>query len=267
MRAALERPPISQAMRHTAKEPGRLRSISRNPAAIEDRAFDQRAYRYAELPAEAPPVPQGPTGGSTEVSTDGAAGGSTFGSMGHSMRNRLIAAVLALGLLPALLAGAAAYVSSHYVAETWVGRSELIFHLPELSGDAASRFLATQPVIVASYPLVEPIAGVERLPVEEVTRGLSASLVQGSTLMRIEYRDTDQARILRVLEGLTEGYLTLLRDMALVEGASHRLLSAPFLLEEPVGPRPMRAAAIGAVIGLAVAFAGLVVTAQLRRPG
>lgn len=247
MSATLERATMSRPRHAAAEEASQLRASARGPAANGTWDADLRAPRHAELPPDE-------YLGSRQ-------------SRHFSMRGRLIAAVLALGLLPALLAGAAAFIASHYLAEVWVGRSELIFQLPELSGDAANRFLATQPVIVASYPLVEPIAGVERLPVEEVTRGLSASLVQGSTLMRIEYRDTDQARILRVLEGLTEGYLTLLRDMALVEGASHRLLSAPFVLEEPVGPKPMRAAAIGAVIGLAVAFAGLVVTAQLRRPG
>lgn len=171
-----------------------------------------------------------------------------------------------LGVLPVLLAAAAAYTAAQYLDEVWGGRSEIMFHLPELAGDAANRFLATQPVVVRSYPVVEPVARAEALPVEDLLDNLAATMVQGSTLMRIEYHDVDAERIIRVLEGVTLGYLGLLRDIALIEGASHRILSAPYLLEEPVSPRPIRAAAIGAVVGLAVAFAGLVILAQLRRP-
>jgi hypothetical protein len=171
-----------------------------------------------------------------------------------------------LCLLPVLLAGSAAYVAANYIDEIRAGRSEIMFHLPELAGDAANRFLATQPVVVRSYPVVEPVARAEAMPVDDILDNLDVTMVQGSTLMRIEYHDVDSERIVRVLEALTVGYLSLLRDIALIEGASHRLLSAPYLLEDPVGPRPLRAAAIGAVVGLAVAFAGLVVLAQLRRP-
>ena len=171
-----------------------------------------------------------------------------------------------LCVLPVLLAAAAAYTAAHYLDELRGGRSEIMFHLPELAGDAANRFLATQPVVVRSYPVVEPVARAEAMPVEDLLDNLDASLVQGSTLMRIEYHDVDAERIVRVLEGVTIGYLALLRDIALIEGASHRILSAPYLLEEPVSPRPIRAAAIGAVVGIAVAFAGLVILAQLRRP-
>jgi len=171
-----------------------------------------------------------------------------------------------LGVLPVLLAAAAAYTAANYLDELHGGRSEIMFHLPELAGDAANRFLATQPVVVRSYPVVEPVARAEAMPVEDLLDNLDASMVQGSTLMRIEYHDVDAERIVRVLEGVTMGYLSLLRDIALIEGASHRILSAPYLLEDPVSPRPLRAAAIGAVVGLAVAFAGLVILAQLRRP-
>jgi len=171
-----------------------------------------------------------------------------------------------LGALPVLLAAAAAYTAANYLDEVWGGRSEIMFHLPELAGDAANRFLATQPVVVRSYPVVEPVARAEAMPVEDLLDNLAATMVQGSTLMRIEYHDVDVERIIRVLEGVTIGYLGLLRDIALIEGASHRILSAPYLLEDPVSPRPIRAAAIGAVVGLAFAFAGLVILAQLRRP-
>jgi hypothetical protein len=171
-----------------------------------------------------------------------------------------------LCLLPVLLAGTAAYVAANYLDEVRAGRSEIMFHLPELAGDAANRFLATQPVVARSYPVVEPVARAEAMPTGDILDNLDITMAQGSTMMRIEYHDVDSARIVRVLESLTMGYLGLLRDIALIEGASHRLLSAPYLLEDPVGPRPLRAAAIGAVVGLAVAFASLVVLAQLRRP-
>lgn len=181
-------------------------------------------------------------------------------------RARFFTWLAALLLLPVILAAAAAYGAATYLDEVHAGRSEIMFHLPTHAGDAASRFLATQPVIAQSRPVVEPVARAEDLEVDALLENLDVFLVAGSTLMRFEYEDTDPARITRVLEGLTLGYLTLLRDVALIEGVSHRLLGAPYLLDELVAPKPLRAAALGAVVGLAVAFAGLVILAQTRRP-
>jgi hypothetical protein len=179
---------------------------------------------------------------------------------------RILLSLALLLLLPVVLAATAGYVAATYLEEVRAGRSEIMFHLPELAGDAAGRFLATQPVVVRSYPVVEPVARAEAMPVSDILDNLDVTMVESSALMRIEYQDTDSERILRVLEAVTVGYLGLLRDIAMIEGASHRILSAPYLLEEPVGPKPIQAAAIAAVVGLAVAFAGLVILAQLRRP-
>jgi hypothetical protein len=179
---------------------------------------------------------------------------------------RILLSLALLFLLPVVLAATAGYFAATYLEEVRAGRSEIMFHLPDLAGDAAGRFLATQPVVVRSYPVVEPVARAEAMPVNDILGNLDVTMVQSSALMRIEYQDTDSERILRVLEAVTVGYLGLLRDIAMIEGASHRILSAPYLLEEPVGPKPIQAAAIAAVVGLAVAFAGLVILAQLRRP-
>ncbi len=255
--------------------------------------LDQRPSR---LPAHVAPLPEGPepaTGpiaarsttarSTTERSTidrgrlprgavTAGAAASTLPLDGPPIRRRgsgigrVFLWLTLLGILPVLLAATAAYLAAAYLDEQYGGRSEIMFHLPELAGDAANRFLATQPVVARSFPVVGPVAQAEAMPVEDLLANLDTTLVQGSTLMRIEYHDVDAERILRVLEGLTTGYLALLRDIALIEGASHRILSAPYLLEDPVSPRPIRAAAIGAVVGLAVAFAGLVILAQLRRP-
>lgn len=233
----------------TADTPPALRHAEAAP--VSRPLADQRLPRGAGAETRTSP---------TASATDSPAGRPAAG------RGRFLLWLGLLCLLPVLLAGTAAYVAANYLDEVRAGRSEIMFHLPELAGDAANRFLATQPVVARSYPVVEPVARAEAMPVDDILDNLDVTMVQGSTMMRIEYHDVDSDRIVRVLEALTIGYLGLLRDIALIEGASHRLLSAPYLLEDPVGPRPLRAAAIGAVVGLAVAFAGLVVLAQLRRP-
>jgi hypothetical protein len=43
------------------------------------------------------------------------------------------------------------------------------------------------------------------------------------------------------------------------------ILVPVFLLDEPVWPKPLQAAAVGAATGLSIAIAGLALVAQLRR--
>jgi len=216
--------------------------------------------RQAGQPTD-PRLPHGDGSVPAAAVADAAAAGRRTPGIG-----RILLSLALLLLLPVVLAATAGYFAANYLEEVRAGRSEIMFHLPDLAGDAAGRFLATQPVVVRSYPVVEPVARAEAMPVSAILDNLSVTMVESSALMRIQYEDTDSERILRVLEAVTVSYLGLLRDIAMIEGASHRILSAPYLLEDPVGPKPIQAAAIAAVVGLAVAFAGLVILAQLRRP-
>jgi uncharacterized protein involved in exopolysaccharide biosynthesis len=80
--------------------------------------------------------------------------------------------------------------------------------------------------------------------------------------MRIEYRDEDQARATEIVGAITDRYLIALRDYEPSQGGQHRILLPATPLEDPVYPKPSRAAAIGAAIGLMVAAAGIFVRMQ-----
>ncbi len=54
----------------------------------------------------------------------------------------------------------------------------------------------------------------------------------------------------------------MLQELASQEDIRLRVLTPPFLLEEPVSPKPLRAAAVGAVVGMALAMIGIILWVQ-----
>ncbi len=83
--------------------------------------------------------------------------------------------------------------------------------------------------------------------------------------MRIEFATHSQTAALDVIRLVTQRYLQALRPIEAAEGASHQILVPPFLLDEPVWPRPMQATALGALLGLAMS-AGVLALRQQQRP-
>lgn len=171
--------------------------------------------------------------------------------------------LIALLLLPVVLAAAGAYLVASRIEKTYAARSEILFHLAR-GGDVAERFLATQSVVAQSRAVLTPVARKLLVPVEALEERLKVEFPKGSSVMRLQYADPDGAAALDVVRAVTDQYLTALRQIEVAEGGGHQLFVPPYLLDEPVWPQPLQAAAVGAAVGLAIAAAALVLVQQSR---
>lgn len=178
--------------------------------------------------------------------------------------SRSLAGLAALLVLPALLCAAAAYGAATLLDKVYAARTEILFHMTR-PGDQAERFLATQAVVARSRTVLDPVAAELGVPVERIEEDLSVDFPKGSAVMRIEFATHSQTAALDVIRLVTQRYLQALRPIEAAEGASHQILVPPFLLDEPVWPRPLQATALGGLLGLAIS-AGLLALRQQQRP-
>jgi capsular polysaccharide biosynthesis protein len=165
---------------------------------------------------------------------------------------------------PVLVAALGAYIVSALSANVYAARSEIVFSLREMGWDLAERFLATQLVIAESRSTLGPVAEQFSIPIGNLENDFHADFVKSSGVMRLEYRHSDGAMAQNVVRAITDRYLVALREIEQVEGGSHRLLTPASVMEDPIAPKPLRTAVIGALAGLAVAAAAIVLRAQLR---
>jgi uncharacterized protein involved in exopolysaccharide biosynthesis len=172
--------------------------------------------------------------------------------------------LVALLIVPALLGAAAAYGGSTLLDKVYAARSEILFHMTR-PDDHAERFLATQAVVAQSRSILGPVAAELGVPTERIEEDLSIGFPRGSAVMRLEFAAHSQTAALDVVKLVTQRYLNALRPIEAAEGASHQVLVPPFLLDEPVWPRPLQATALGGLIGLAISAALLALRQQPRR--
>ncbi|MFO1070028.1 MAG: hypothetical protein U1E14_16035 [Geminicoccaceae bacterium] len=172
---------------------------------------------------------------------------------------------LALLLACAVVGAGVAYAVATQLQAVRVARADILFVL-DLDGAAAERFLSTQAVIAESQAVLGPVGSERGLDVGRLEKGFDVSFPKGAAVMRLEYHDTDPAQATAVLSALTDRYLLMLRQMQGVGASGHQLIVPPYLVEDAAWPRPLQAAALGAVIGLAVAATALLLFSQRPRP-
>lgn len=166
-------------------------------------------------------------------------------------------------VLPVLVAALAAYAVASQGQAVYAGRSEIILDLRNLGWDTADRILGTQLAIAESRAVLAPVAEKLAVPVSELERRLSAELIRNSSIIRLQYEDPNPSRALDITSAITERFQSVLQGLPAVQGDIHlKVLTAPFLLEEPVSPKPLRAAAVGAVVGMALAMIGIILWVQ-----
>jgi capsular polysaccharide biosynthesis protein len=168
-----------------------------------------------------------------------------------------------LAIAPVIIATAASLLLWALSPTLYGARSEVAFDIRSLGWDAAERYLATQIVIAESPPILSPVAAVFSLPVRDVEKHLQVEIVRSSGVMRIQYANRDAQTALGVVKAITDRYLVSLRVGELVEGGAHRLLTPASLLPEPVSQGALRAALLGAMAGLVIAVAGVILRTQL----
>jgi capsular polysaccharide biosynthesis protein len=164
--------------------------------------------------------------------------------------------------VPILVGALAAYLVAILSPNIYGARTEIVFDVSSYDWNGAERFLATQLVIVKARSILNPISNATKIPLKELEEDLVVEMLGSSDVMRIEYRDEDQARATEIVGAITDRYLIALRDYEPSQGGQHRILLPATPLEDPVYPKPSRAAAIGAAIGLMVAAAGIFVRMQ-----
>lgn len=183
-------------------------------------------------------------------------------------RGRRRAAVLLALTVAALLAApaAAAAVFSANQPSEYAAVVELI-HQPEDGGtvEGVDREMATHQVLLQRRLLVQEVADDAGRSTDELADDLSVEIVDGSSVLRVQVVDTDPDRAREALGDLVDRYLASADRLAATSDIGRlRVLAPPALLDEPVGPQPLRAGAAGLLLG--IFLAGLLLALlRLRR--
>lgn len=168
-----------------------------------------------------------------------------------------------LAIAPVLVATVGALFLWALSPNLYAARSEITFEVRGLNWDTAERFLATQIVIAESQSTLSPVAATFNLPIRDLEKNLQVEIVRSSGVMRLQYEDHNAQTALGIVKAITDRYLVSLRESELAEGGGHRLLTPPSLLSEPVSLKPLHAAVLGAMAGLVIAVAGVILRTQL----
>jgi capsular polysaccharide biosynthesis protein len=176
---------------------------------------------------------------------------------------RIDVSMAALPIVAIVLGAIAAYLFASQQAPRFAAQSDVVFELRELDWAVAERFLATQKVIVKSHATLDAVAEKTEASIDQLEHDLTVEVIESSGVMRFQYVDESSPTALTVLKMVIERYLLLVRQFEQAEGGSHLLLTPPFAIEGPVSPRPLRAAALGALAGFLLGALLVMVKTQL----
>jgi capsular polysaccharide biosynthesis protein len=158
-----------------------------------------------------------------------------------------------------------AFAVAWYSERVYAGRAEVILDLQGVTWDAAERFIGTELAVANSRAVLGPVSQKFRVSMEELTGNLSVEVLRNSSIVQLEYESANASLALELTKAITEQYVAVMQELAASGDLHFRVLTAPFLLETPVSPQPLRAAVLGAVAGLALAVTGIILWAQLWR--
>jgi len=158
---------------------------------------------------------------------------------------------------------------------TWAAEVELLHEAADPStAEGVQREMATQQVLLLRRPLVEDAAAAVGRDPESLLDDVSVEIVEDSAVLQLQVRDRDEERALETVQYLADHYL---ESAGQPPGAAEapdapaapdigtlRVLGEPWVLDEPVAPEPLRAAAAGFLLG-SVLVAVLLVLARLQR--
>jgi capsular polysaccharide biosynthesis protein len=171
---------------------------------------------------------------------------------------RWATATLALVLAAVFLlppAGAAAWSAAQ--RPTYAVEVDLLYEASDRSTvDSIERELATNRVLLLRRALIgEAAESVGRDP-QQLREDVSVEVVEASSVLRLRVLDPDAQRARAAAQYLVDRHLASAGELpALSDFGRLRVVAAPSVLEEPVAPQPLRAAAAGALLGLVLALA------------
>jgi capsular polysaccharide biosynthesis protein len=163
---------------------------------------------------------------------------------------------------PVLIAAIAAFAGASHMQPIHAAQSEVVFDLGE-RGEIGEQYLATQAVVAKSRAVLEPVSRSLGVPLDSLDKNLDVEFPKGSAVIRFQYSDPDGTRAFNILRSIIDQYINLI-DRTDVLNRARSLLVPPFVLEKPVSPKPLQAAALGAAAGLAIAVAALALFQQRR---
>jgi capsular polysaccharide biosynthesis protein len=154
---------------------------------------------------------------------------------------------------PIVVAAAVAYLGAAAMKPVYAARAQFVFTAPQ-GGDISEQFRSTQTVVASGHTVLAPVSQALNVPLVKLEKDLSIDFPKGSAVMQLQYAGATGAAALNVLNAIVDQYTLALGDFDSAYTTDHRLLAPPFILEEPVQPRPLRAAAIGGAIGLVISL-------------
>lgn len=182
-----------------------------------------------------------------------------------SPRLGLRAQLVLLALAPILVGSVVAFLFAWLSPTLHAARSEIVVNVASMDWSRAERFLATQLVVAKARTTLEPISETTKIPLRDLEKDVKAELIGSSDVIAIQYANSDAAIALDVVKAVTAQYLLSLRDYEQVGNGRHRLLMPATLLEEPVSLKPIYAAVVGAIVGIAIGIFGIMLRTQAWR--
>lgn len=182
---------------------------------------------------------------------------SIFRDQERTQQLRWILFWISMAIGSAAIAAIAAFAIASLQRPSYGARAEIALYAPELA-ELPEQYLTTQTLLVRSHTVLEPVSKLLQAPTDELEDNLSVDFPEGGALMRIQYVNRDSKVALRRLVAIVDGYLAVLEQLESRQSIRHDVLVPPFILEDPVQPRPLQAAAIGAAAGLTIIIVALI---------
>lgn len=162
-----------------------------------------------------------------------------------------------------LVTVASAYLIGGTGTTVYGARSDVLYETNrELSDAASDRARATQVTLVTSRAVLEPVAEQAGASVNKLTDRVSVDLGQDNVLT-VTVGDEDPASAELLAGGVISQYVKVAENRTSQARAS--VLTPAYLLDDPIEPKPVRAIAAGALVGLALASAFVAMVLQARR--
>jgi uncharacterized protein involved in exopolysaccharide biosynthesis len=155
---------------------------------------------------------------------------------------------------PVIVGAAMAYGASLLLEPLYAARAEVVLHLSE-NGEAANRALGTQAALLRSNAVLEPVTQKFPLTVETLDEHLEIEFPLNGAVMTLQYADPVPNVATNILQEILSQYSIVSKSLNVGEATAYELIAPPYVLDEPVSPRPLQAAALGAAIGLTFAVA------------
>lgn len=268
-------------------QPAVIRDISRNESYADWVASRRHALRHEEPPqgdlrhtehtsAFEPANPFAPDAHETAVAfrpnaehqeqeriEEPESTGGTRTSFVSRIRADLKLQLVLLVILPILIGALASYAAALLSPNVYAARSEIVLNISSMDWNAAERFLATQIVVVKARSTLAPVAEATKIPLRDLEKAIDVEMIGSSDVIGIQYANRDPSTALKVVEAVTARYLADLRDYEQLGNGAHRILLPATLLEDPVSLKPLYAAIVGALVGLVIGVAGLILRTQI----